>query len=573
MSFAGGAPSGTSVTLVGLRHEWVARDFEELARQVWSLQPPFRLIPNDTSSQFQINLRSADTSITAAFEGQLARILDLWDARLIGAITDPGSASNDYTATISLALEWRDGTQETATYPIERCLIGALNFELRIFKFEGKQAHGIKVGDARRYFRDYGGAHIYDAGFRIPQGGPEADWLRLEFDHAHRLSRSRLLPENLNVENGLNFLPTNSRIWGVVNVDTAAERRRAQARPDGLRHKLEIQISRDRLVDNQALEQLRDSVRWGLDFYAHRTAWRQLQSTKARAPVTPAEFGERVARLLDRHGASIPERAREELESELAKAVSLVQENALQRSSESSLLASLATAGISALAIDHQMSQQFNTLEALAEEIQGLGSGNSKLRAAATEITAWVSEMRELTSIFAPLREEADRIDLKRFRAKPLLVDLRTRLGNLLRGVQVELDSLDNDLLLPQSSYAAWASVFQNLLMNSSNAMLDSRVRRLEVASVINGQRNAVLVSDTGVGVDLADADELFEPFHRRLEISRERRQLGLGGMGLGLTIVRLLADDASATVRFVRPRAGFNTTCEIAWREEEWQT
>ena len=571
MSFAGGARAGTSVTLGGLRHEWEASDFEELARQVWSLQPPFRLVqPTDAGSQFQINLRSSDESITAAFEGQLSRILDLWDARLIGAVTDPASKDNDYAATVSLTLEQKGGNYETVTYPIEKCLISSLDFELRIFKLEGKQAHGIKVGEAREYFREYGGAHIYDAGFRIPLGGPEADWLRLEFDHAHRLSRSRLLPRELNVANGLNFLPTNSRLWGVVNIDTAVERRRASDRSTGIRDALEIQISRDRLVHNAAFDQLRDAVRWALDFYSQRTAWAQLQATLATAPVTPAEFGERFSAVLDRHEASIPARARRDIEAELDDALNLVRSSALKRRGESSLLGSLATAGISALAIDHQMRQQFNALEDLAAELVDLGGEGLELRTVGSDVATWVENTRALLAIFAPLREEADRTDDKRFEVKELVCDLADRLGGLLRGVQLDLDCLDGGLKLPLSSFAAWNAVFQNLFMNSANAMLDSPRKTLQVASEIDGRRASVLVSDTGVGVDLAGADELFEPFHRRLDISSERRQLGLGGMGLGLTIVRLLADSASATVRFVTPRSGFSTTCELAWHEQE---
>jgi len=571
MSFAGGAASGTSVTLVGLRHEWSPRDFEQLAREVWSLQPPFRsTLASDPSSRFQINLRSSDTSITAAFEGQLTRALELWDARLIGAITDPGDESNDYEATVSLTLEHRDGSQESTSYTIERCLIGELDFELRIFKLEGKQAYGIKVGEAREYFREYGGAHIYDAGFRIPLGGPESDWLRLEFDHAHRLSRSRLLPPNLNVANGLNFLPTNSRLWGVVNIDTATERRVASDRPPELEDRLEIQISRDRLVDNKALEQLRYAVRWALDFYAHRTAWNQLQTTLRRAPVTPADFGERIAALLDKYSASIPERARQEVESELTKAINFVKNTAAQQRGESALLASLATAGISALAIDHEMRHQFNTLEALSDDLGELSHISDRMRQPASDLAAWVSNTRDLLAIFAPLREEVDRTEQRRFVLKPLLLDLQVRLGDLLRGVRLDLEWLNDDLVMPAASYAAWSSVFQNLLMNASNAMLDNRVKHLQIASTEKGPRVSLLVSDTGVGVDLEEAEELFEPFQRRLEISRDRRQLGLGGMGLGLTIVKIICESASTSVRFIPPREGFSTTCEIAWDEQE---
>ena len=126
-----------------------------------------------------------------------------------------------------------------------------------------------------------GGVHIYDAGFRIPYAGPDSDWLRLEFDHAHRLTQSQLLPDELNVSMGLNYLPTNSRVLGVVNIDTTREARIAgQDKPPSNQY-LQIQVSRDRLVSNDAFRQLRDTVRFALDYYATRLAALRLKEMMA----------------------------------------------------------------------------------------------------------------------------------------------------------------------------------------------------------------------------------------------------------------------------------------------------
>ena len=104
--------------------------------------------------------------------------------------------------------------------------------------------------------------------------------------------------------------------------------------------------------------------------------------------------------------------------------------------------------------------------------------------------------------------------------------------------------------------------------MNASNAMLDSKDKRIAILSMMSGTRRAIRVYDTGVGIDLAKAESLFEPLKRDLKISAERRALGYGGSGLGLAIVQMLARDLMADVGFIRPEGPFNTCFELEWTE-----
>jgi len=85
------------------------------------------------------------------------------------------------------------------------------------------------------------------------------------------------------------------------------------------------------------------------------------------------------------------------------------------------------------------------------------------------------------------------------------------------------------------------------------------------------GERHApapnLEVLDTGV--DLERAEDYFKPFVRNLEISTDRRALGLGGVGLGLTIVRTIADLLGCGTVFVAPLAPFTTAFRLSWRPE----
>ena len=75
-------------------------------------------------------------------------------------------------------------------------------------------------------------------------------------------------------------------------------------------------------------------------------------------------------------------------------------------------------------------------------------------------------------------------------------------------------------------------AILNNVLMNASNALLDSDVRQISVSSCASGRRRGIRIQDTGIGIDLEKAEDLFEPLQRGLGISPERRSLGYGGHG-----------------------------------------
>jgi signal transduction histidine kinase len=178
-----------------------------------------------------------------------------------------------------------------------------------------------------------------------------------------------------------------------------------------------------------------------------------------------------------------------------------------------------------------------------------------------------VERARATNALFDYLAD-ADNTKMRlRLRAMSVLKEVKTQTRFLARGIHVDVSKVDDDILLPKATFAEWSAIFQNVFTNAFNAMLDSEERLLQVSSRADGKRREVLIQDTGVGVDLKDAERLFQPFERGIEISPARRALGYGGTGLGLTIVQLLADRIGCKVGFVEPDDGFNTAFSISWR------
>ena len=559
--FVGQAGHGVRITMRGLKQEWGSEDLQQLAAELWPLQPPFHSRKREADA-FVVRLRTEDHEAQAQFEFQMTAVLELWVGRVTGRLAD---------GVLDVAVQFSD---EDKVHPLHLEDVpehlDACDFEIRVFNLRYRQPYGIAVDDARNYLNRFGGVHVYDAGFHLPHYGVDTDWLNVEQDHAHRLSLSRLLPRELQVERGLNYLPTNSRLYGVVNVNTSREHARGERRADDDTNLLTIQISRDRLIDNAAYHELRRVVRSSLDYYAI------LEAQRAQRRIVAGGMGElpapvrlqRVEDVLEAHRSEIPASVFEQLEEEISQALRAVQAQADAASSQATVLAALATAGIGAVAYQHEFSRQLSNLDRLAQQLRRASTKRDfhAVRELTDDVRQAVRDARASRDLFTHLLDEEDRVEVARYRARAVLDSVAHQLRYFLRGVVVDHEGVTDELRLPPGRMADWSALFQNVYTNAVNAMLDSDLRVIAAHSEEDAHRQHLVLQDTGAGVDVAEAEELFEPFERRLELSADRRALGIGGTGLGLTIVRMIATSLRCDVAFVQPDDGYSTALRISW-------
>ncbi len=561
--FPGAREHGTIIRVSDLRHTWDTSDFVDLAREVWALQPPFGMAG---SGDFCVDLQSADENLVERFDQQMRAWLHLWHARLRGQSVGATASGG---LEVCLTVEFEGEAPKQVRYEIDDAAITSVQFEVRVYSLHHKQRYGIRVGEAREYLSRNGGVHIYDAGFHLPYYGADTDWLRVEADHSHRLSRSALLPTDLQVPEGLNFLPTNTRLFGVVNVDTGLERNHPVDDPA---ERLEIQMSRDRLVGNRAFEGLTRTVRWALDYYAMEEARRAFKDASRRRDVQPLPSSlDGLAHLLKRYRDDMPTNAFEAIDRAVRSVQRAGRAELAVLESEAALLGSLATAGMAALATEHEVSLQLEDIRRLSARFRraarGGDSASQTFAEAADRLSILVDRISSTRRLFAPLLDEEDRGRRERLKALELVLTVVDHSRMLLRGIPISIEVID-DLLLPSARFADWSALFQNVLVNATNALLDAPVQEITIKSRVAGRRKSILVEDTGAGVDLKSADELFEPFVRHTQLSSERRMLGLGGTGLGLSIVRMIARSANCSVAFIEPDEGYSTAFELAWTE-----
>ena len=361
-SFINGSETGTRLILTELQHSWSPLEFEELAREIWPLQSPFRDEPSTDS--FRVTLESPYRDVVRRFDSQMQAVLDLWIAKVEGELlpvatkppqptyqvlrahdashspetdhdeewdtaADFGAVSSVHNAPsriVRLTLERHGEKPEVIYYELENCHIDELKFQIRVFNLAYRQPRGVRVQEARSYLRRFGGVHIYDTEFHLPYYGPDTDWLHIEIDHSHRLSRSRLLPMDLQRPDGMTNLPTNSRLFGTVHVNTAHEQRVVGAFGGRTVDALAIQVSRDRLTETAAYRDLVLLVRWAIDYYSMNVVRRSQQ--RAQPPPRPPRPDEkpstRIRKLkqtLQDHRDDLPPDAFEDISEEVDRAL------------------------------------------------------------------------------------------------------------------------------------------------------------------------------------------------------------------------------------------------------------
>jgi signal transduction histidine kinase len=594
--FAAGSPCGTELTLTGLTHNWDATAFRDLARELWPLQPPFAA-KSAEENVFQVNLHSPYEEVVREFNSQMRAILDIWAWRVTGRLLRPEAAaptepvyelmndqqSNDQTSRaghgprlLHVTAEERRGSRRELTFLISNCHLDRLSYEIRVFDLRNRQPRGVKVDTARDYMLAYGGVHIYDENFHLPYYGPDNDWLKIERDSARRISASRLLPKELQVQRGMLDLVPNTRLYGAVQISTTHEAEQGGSEIS-IRDILTVQITRDRLVDNTAFDDLRRLVRVGMDLYAMEVARAKFErSRQRRSKITrpPSTRIREVEENFNSLGDVIPDSHQETFEKireEFADAVA--DSEALERAvlTRTSLLAGLATAGITTIAYDHEMSKQIATLTSLGRQVSTLAVDapqalRDQLRSIAQKLNDLGQRSSRIRQIFLPITDEELRTSEDAGTIYDMVNDLDESLQVLARGSDIDYSRVPHAMRFPPGGYIAWWSMLQNLFVNSFNALLDSERKLIRVDASGSDHAGWIRVQDTGVGIDLADAERMFEPFERGLPPSREKADLVLGGTGLGLTIVRLVSDELGVGVAFDPPDDGFSTSVRIFW-------
>lgn len=598
---------GTEIKLSGLRTAWDTDAIEALGKDVWMLRSPFREAGRQTRGKtaydFYVDLHAPNlASARDSFDKMHRTLFSNWRARITGSLEDGrGRRGAGATIMVEFAKDYPDGLEdsqsfrETVGFPVERRAeplsssddqtgsspqspaLDKARFEVLIFKPEGRQPDQLPVKEMREYLRTYGNVSVYDAGFRLPYYGSSKDlgghdWLNIGADQGRRLIASELLPERLKIPGRYMLdLPNPGRIFGAVDVDTNHERH-AFRQHESSGDWLQIQPGRDRLTPNNSFKQLQELVRFSLDFYANRyraLADRQLQAQKGAAKPSHALTG--AIQTLERNKPSLPAEVYQEVKRDLVTVQRAVKTESDALDSRAAILGPLATAGMAALAMDHEIAREANLVADVANRLKKLSEEvpSPTLDRAVADLNNFHNRFNSYRELFSPLADAEDREATRRLSVSLIANQVVKAVRPRMPRVAFDFSGIPRDLRFPVGAFVEWSAVLQNVLFNAWDAMLDCDLKRVRFDGIVKRRNQRLRISDTGVGlaVPVEESNLLFEPFERRTEINFANRSVALGGQGLGLAIVRMISSQRGAEVRFVEPKKGFSTTIEVAWK------
>lgn len=585
-----GSATGTLIVLKKLKTEWTGETLRDLGEEIWTLRSPFeqfgKRFRTGSAEDFSIDLEAPKISgAQKAFDAARTALFDNWRARIKGSLArgrqgEPALVSLEFKPGYPDGSEVAENFSETVALPIRtdpdgpEPLVNKASFEILIFRTAGRQASGLSVKDVRDYLAKFGNVSVYDAGFRLPYYGGSnetggEDWLGVAVDQARRLNVSKLLPDRLQAQSRyMQDLPAPGRIFGAVHVDTGHE---AAARAEG-RPWLQIQPGRDRLHNNAAFVQLRDLVRFSLDLYAYRYRQLSLRVAESKMPKEPPSRKiDHSLAAIERNKNDIPALVYREVRDDVLEAKQAAA--AVERTFEERIaaLAPLATAGMTALALNHELARETRFMEAVSDRLRRTAKARSlpELMEMANEFDELRRRLASIRDLFGPLLSDSDSAPTERLLALPVVQQIVDSMQPLLPGVEVDFTGVYGSFRFPVGSFAEWSAIIQNALANAWNATLGSSRRMVSFDGVRDRSgRERLLISDTGSGLatSLPASEVLFQPFERRFEISDDNRSIAIGGQGLGLTLIRMLSARIGAKVRFVKPLENFSTSLEISW-------
>ena len=208
--------------------------------------------------------------------------------------------------------------------------------------------------------------------------------------------------------------------------------------------------------------------------------------------------------------------------------------------------------------VSHELRTPIATLKAIAETLQG---GAIDDRTAARDFVSRMQEeidglaqlVQELLSL-ARIESGADRLALAEVGTGQLLREAARRMSALAEraGVAIEVDA-DDALPLVLADPERIGQVLANLVHNA--VKFTPTGGTVTLAALAGGEHVELVVRDTGIGIDRADLDRVFERFYKS-----DRSRAG-GGTGLGLAIAKHIVQAHGGEIRASSEGAGRGAT------------
>jgi signal transduction histidine kinase len=476
---------------------------------------------------------------------------------------------------VAYATDWPAGKAKLVRHNFRHSIKGGFHADIRFFpRRPGMfKAKGINGKAAWQWVRGNSGVAIVDHGLRIrPYGYEDDDWLWQDADSAsnRRQWRSSLMIERdgpLDSDPGTNpmlALPQKVQVVGAVFLDS-------QGRGD---NGLIPATDREGYFENRAFLTLQDLVRAGLELLATVDKQNQRRLAKEEADRIAEEaqgsFEAAIKRI--RASKTLTATDRNRIVGEYARLAKNFDEAKDYSRKAAFNLDAMSLLGVvagfmthEARRIMHLLTRSIGTLKKLAHDNEQITEDVPKLEKAVREFNGYL----DYTSAF--IGSIRGSVEDTSFPVAAQLQDVADRFGAFAdeRGIKVKVVA-DTDCLSPRMSVAIYTGIALNLYTNALKAVTaetpNADIRRIEFRAWNERAWHILEVVDNGVGIPEDIRERIWDPLFTTT--SNAYNPLG-SGMGLGLSLVKRLAESIHGRIELVEPPSGFSTCFKLRLKHD----
>lgn len=441
---------------------------------------------------------------------------------------------------------------------------------------------------------DWGGVFVRLKGFRVyPYGEELNDWLRIERDRGLRATRLPTLlqpfAEGLRGVNPsralLSLLSSRSYIGDVEIGEKAADQFQPKA-------------SREGFVENEAFQDLRDIIRFGIDWSTiYREYFRGLTAigeaekareeleTQLREPIEPKEIINSAIRVVESQVKSmanrLPTAERQQILRSIKTATTAIAKHEESNAEERRHLQLVASTSTLLLIFSHEVKSLLSWFEQVRISLDAIKKNVPTSEAA--KLAGIQSEFGDTKDRLIDLLSMTSLISVTR-KSQPARITLISRLERAIRSfdlickkynITIDTEDVNPSLQVGPILEAELLAILLNVLSNSIKSVIaEGGNRTVKLLAERKGIKAVIGVLDNGVGLDSKLFEEVFNPFSsdptKRLyeglksKLNLEDEYILGTGSGLGLSIAREILAHRGGRIRFVKPKLPWKAEVEI---------
>ncbi|MBI4834516.1 MAG: ATP-binding protein [Planctomycetes bacterium] len=464
----------------------------------------------------------------------------------------------------------------------------------KLLKEEYKNSNLLKDWVVKNFLDDWGGVQVRFKGFRVYPYGDD-DWLDIDRDRAlsKGASESKELEKVVYTFNNvvlpsrylLSLLSMRSYV-GSVNIGEGATG-------------FEMKASREKFVDSKATEELKNFVRYGIDWATIlRDYYKRLKETSSSEKaaeklgevigkkVGPEKVVEAATAYLKQQVDSIsnllPKNKREELEKSIPAITNSILKYDKLKTGELHHLRLVASTSTLLNIFAHDVKLFTGSLSSSRVKLKDLEDRVSakdkefikEIRNGLNDSKKRFNDLLEMTALIGtenistPPQQLAlfDRIESAERCFKPILDEYH---------IKINYDQVPKNLLVGPMLEGELYAILLNTLSNSIKAVIaEGQNKIIEIAATMVEKKAKLNIRDSGIGLDENHFDDVFIPFiadptnklYKELEKKinpRDKYIVGMGS-GLGLSIVKDIVKLRKGEIRFVKPTGNWKTDLEV---------